>query len=289
MKTIFWELAETCNSQNVGRVQKQSLFTCHQRLSCKTSFEIGTGTTVQKWAKSMWSAERSLFLQNNAAWPSPFGSCLPQVPPSKLCEKTTTKQNPIVLKTFQKSSRKRDRGKLASQERLRPWASASKQLIFWPYTLKIKTQKDQGIKSNQAENVHAQVGLVSGMADLFLKPDCPLRSITLVCVICEWWTVLSCGRQQSFTLLQWSLHQQTWSRSHFCARWTTGPVQSQPQTRDGRKSTREIRKVQFIPSSFQNSSAKLNKNKSASTLYYDLHTWNKHLDQMIIKIIKFVV
>ncbi len=53
--------------------------------------------------------------------------------------------------------------------------------------------------------------------------------------------------------------------------------------------TREVRKVWFMPSSFQNRSAKLNKNKSTSTLYYDLHTWNKYLDQMTIEIIKFIV
>ena len=46
--------------------------------------------------------------------------------------------------------------------------------------------------------------------------------------------------------------------------------------------TREIHKVRFVPSSFQNRSAKLNKNKSASTLHHDLHTWNKHLNQMTI-------
>ncbi len=52
--------------------------------------------------------------------------------------------------------------------------------------------------------------------------------------------------------------------------------------------TREIHKVRFVPSSFQNSTAKLNKNKSASTLHHDLHIWTKHLNQMTIKIIKFV-
>ncbi len=55
------------------------------------------------------------------------------------------------------------------------------------------------------------------------------------------------------------------------------------------QNTREIRKVRFIPSSLQNISAKLNKNKSTSTLHHNLHTWNKHLNQIIIKMIKFIV
>ena len=47
--------------------------------------------------------------------------------------------------------------------------------------------------------------------------------------------------------------------------------------------TREMHKVWFVPSSFQNSSANLNKNTSASTLHHDLHTWSKYLTQRELK------
>ncbi len=53
--------------------------------------------------------------------------------------------------------------------------------------------------------------------------------------------------------------------------------------------TREIRKVWFVPPSFQNGSAKLKRNQSASTSHHNLYTYIEHLDQMTTETIKLVV